>query len=722
MITYVCFKCTNRCLQFTVIIFCSLLFSETYSQTPWNWLKPLPTGNLLESIHFINQNTGYAAGVLGTVMNTTNAGANWTLQKSNVPNDLYQIFFIDKNTGLAAGKSGIILRTINGGKNWETTNSSNRSDLHDIFFVNKNTGYAAGLSGTILKTSNSGKNWTRLLKGNASLFCINFLNESFGVAAGYNIILQTSDGGNNWRTVETGVASFGTIRGIYYADVSTIYAVSNSPGGIFLRSDDGGIKWEAATLGLSYLFGGNVDLVKSMSFMNADTGFIVTGYGTILKTFNGGKLWKADSSFRTSGEKDFSMTDVNISGHDHINICGGGGTVISSTDCGNSWVVKNGNEKTLKASCRADSNFYFCAGEEGTILKSTDGGSNWFTLKNFTGKFLNSVFFLNRATGFVAGNKGVIFKTGDGGMNWTEQTGYTNLNLNSVYFLNKDTGLVAGGTPDNERAFIFRTTNGGTNWYEVYDSMSMGVFNSMKFINSSTGFLAGNNGNVLKTINAGRDWASENITAINFNSIDFIDSLNGMICGDDGIIFITTNSGASWNYTFAQTYKKLNSVKYSGRNFATAAGEDGTIVRTCDGGSSWTIEPKLTGNNLYSVNFINEKVYVFGEYGTIIFPENISTLNLADKYSTLKYFSLNQNFPNPFNPVTNLEFVVPEWGFVSIKVYDMLGKAITVLIDEKKAPGKYKIKFDGSNLPSGIYFCKMRVEGALLTRKMLLIK
>ncbi|MBK8552561.1 MAG: T9SS type A sorting domain-containing protein [Ignavibacteria bacterium] len=70
-------------------------------------------------------------------------------------------------------------------------------------------------------------------------------------------------------------------------------------------------------------------------------------------------------------------------------------------------------------------------------------------------------------------------------------------------------------------------------------------------------------------------------------------------------------------------------------------------------------------------------------------------------------FSLSQNYPNPFNPVTKLEFRISDYGFVSLKVYDVLGNEVRTLVNEKKSAGSYTITFDGSNLSSGIYFYKL---------------
>ena len=85
-------------------------------------------------------------------------------------------------------------------------------------------------------------------------------------------------------------------------------------------------------------------------------------------------------------------------------------------------------------------------------------------------------------------------------------------------------------------------------------------------------------------------------------------------------------------------------------------------------------------------------------------------------------FSLQQNYPNPFNPVTNVEFGIPELGFVSLKVHDMLGKEVATLVNENLPPGYYTVKFNGINLSSGVYFCIMKVKDIIITTKMMLMK
>ncbi len=85
-------------------------------------------------------------------------------------------------------------------------------------------------------------------------------------------------------------------------------------------------------------------------------------------------------------------------------------------------------------------------------------------------------------------------------------------------------------------------------------------------------------------------------------------------------------------------------------------------------------------------------------------------------------FSLSQNYPNPFNPSTNIGFSISDFGFVTLKVYNIQGKEVATLINKEMQPGSYQIKFDGSNLASGIYFYKLSSGNYHQVKKMILMK
>ena len=88
----------------------------------------------------------------------------------------------------------------------------------------------------------------------------------------------------------------------------------------------------------------------------------------------------------------------------------------------------------------------------------------------------------------------------------------------------------------------------------------------------------------------------------------------------------------------------------------------------------------------------------------------------------VKEYTLAQNYPNPFNPSTIINYQVPASGLVTIKIYDVLGREIATLVNKEKSPGRYTVKFDGSNLASGLYFYRITTNNYIETKKMLLMK
>lgn len=103
-------------------------------------------------------------------------------------------------------------------------------------------------------------------------------------------------------------------------------------------------------------------------------------------------------------------------------------------------------------------------------------------------------------------------------------------------------------------------------------------------------------------------------------------------------------------------------------------------------------------------------------YFTIREPNSVKLSN-----STLD-FELTQNYPNPFNPSTKIKYQIPELSFVTIKVYDVLGKEVTTLINEEKPAGSYEVEFDASRLPSGVYFYRLQAGSFIETKKMILLR
>ncbi len=105
------------------------------------------------------------------------------------------------------------------------------------------------------------------------------------------------------------------------------------------------------------------------------------------------------------------------------------------------------------------------------------------------------------------------------------------------------------------------------------------------------------------------------------------------------------------------------------------------------------------------------------------------TLGILDDDHLPDKFELFQNYPNPFNPATIIKFTIPEHNFVTLKVFDLLGREIATLVNEEKSPGIYEAKFDarlsnrqGSNLASGIYIYRLKAGTFTSSKKFVLMK
>jgi hypothetical protein len=96
-------------------------------------------------------------------------------------------------------------------------------------------------------------------------------------------------------------------------------------------------------------------------------------------------------------------------------------------------------------------------------------------------------------------------------------------------------------------------------------------------------------------------------------------------------------------------------------------------------------------------------------------------MNLKNS-SLPKDYQLSQNYPNPFNPSTLIKYDLTAGGFVTLKVFDILGREVAVLVNEEKPAGSYNIEFDASSLSSGMYVYQLIAEGFVSAKKMMLVK
>jgi hypothetical protein len=160
-------------------------------------------------------------------------------------------------------------------------------------------------------------------------------------------------------------------------------------------------------------------------------------------------------------------------------------------------------------------------------------------------------------------------------------------------------------------------------------------------------------------------------------------------------------------------------------NVGTAVGAGGTICRTSNGGTTWTVQPSGTEYSLYGVSFRDANIgTVVGEGGTILRTTTGGVVWVQDgsPVEMTPEFVLRQNYPNPFNPSTTIMYDLPKDSRVSLKVFDILGREVTTLVNEDQKAGRRSVEWNAIRLSSGVYFYRLEAGNFVSVKKLLLLK
>jgi hypothetical protein len=106
----------------------------------------------------------------------------------------------------------------------------------------------------------------------------------------------------------------------------------------------------------------------------------------------------------------------------------------------------------------------------------------------------------------------------------------------------------------------------------------------------------------------------------------------------------------------------------------------------------------------------------------VLNPNSVLVGNYNNNQNSPKNFVLKQNYPNPFNPGTTIEYSLPKNSYVTLKIYNVLGKEAATLVDKFETPGNHSVRYDAANLASGIYFYTLKAGDFSQTKKMTLVK
>lgn len=544
---------------------------------------------------------------------------------------------------------------------------------------------------------------------------------------------------------------------------------------ISLKAQDGLLVWTTTTTSVGPVYAIVID--------PSNNDIMYTGSSTsgVFKTTDAGATWNPANT----GLLNISILSLGISTSNPQVLYAGtnfgaNDGVYKSTDGGGNWTRMVTGIQEAQRGIQAivvdptNSDVAYIAVFDGVtdspvgLYKTTDGGNNWNpsvngigTIKNFLSLAIDPVNPNNvyAGTSFsVATSTGpsTIYKTTDAGANWFESntglpTDPTDINpVRTMSISGDDPNILIAGLFVNSADILgglYVTTDGGASWTRKWDGAPQDVGTLLRSSaikpGSSLDFFVGldnaavTNIGVWGTTDGGNTWAS-------FNGGTLLNTFQIRALKFKGTIQPTLYAGAAvsgagvYEYTFEPIPVEFTS-------FTANVNENSVTLNwttaTETNNSGFSVERKGNEGNWQTMGFISGRgnstvtnQYSFTDqnvaYGKYTYRLKQIDYNGSATFSSevnvdvipVNTFALSQNYPNPFNPSTMIKYSIPSDQFVTLKIFDVLGREVATLVNEAQVRGEYTISFNASRLSSGIYYYSITAGSYRETRKMILTK
>ncbi|MFI5253757.1 MAG: T9SS type A sorting domain-containing protein [Bacteroidota bacterium] len=387
----------------------------------------------------------------------------------------------------------------------------------------------------------------------------------------------------------------------------------------------------------------------------------------------------------------------------------------------------DGNVYSLVISPNGTGGTNLFAGTDGAgIFLSTDNGSNWNAVNNgLTNGNIWALAVTPYASGkLFAGTDDGVFLSTDNGTSWNA-SGLAALTVYALVFSRNLTGDLFAGT---DGGGVFLSTNNGATWTPVNTALTNDSVNAFAVspngISGTNLFAGTTGGGVFLSTNNGASWTATGLT----NNYVYSLAANGsnVFAGtlSDGV-FLSTDNGANWHAT-GLTNPNVNALSFNGTNIF-AGTNDGVFLSTNSGTDWFDVNTGMTNVGVFALAIgpvLSGNLFAGTDSGGVwkrpLSQMVTSVRSSSDDVPTK--FMLQQNYPNPFNPVTQIHFSVPSAGYVSLKIYDLLGKEIATLVTQTLHVGSYTTDWNSANMASGVYLYRLQAGEYTATKKLVLMK
>lgn len=648
---------------------------------------------------------------------TTNGGGSYTqITMTPTPAAFFKIRYAPGNTSIvhAACNTGYY-RSTDGGSSWTRIQLTQRVTDLAIDPSNINVLYAPVWGDGLYKSVNGGTSWTKLTAGgiptaNFGRSSISLCNASPGTVY-VNVsrndndltlgVYKTINGGTSWTNV-TPAAEFHAYGWYNNAcGVSPTNANRVVVGGLTLwRSTNGGSSWTEITNAHADQHSVTWSTSGGACWVGNDGGFIYSG--------DAGITWDHQGFLPIT---QYVIFDVTPDG----NYCYGGSQdngLSGTSNRGVNWYHFLGGDGGGAAIDPANHNIiYMTNGVYGGSwafrrLRTTNSGQSWSLIDagiDPSNEWYHRIRSDKVPAIWLYNNSGpYVWESTNSGSSWSR--------LNGTAF-SGNIGNLSVSIYTSPKAVIYACISSGANKLQVYDN---------------TGFFERSAGMPSNRVRHVSPHPTNNNKAAAL--------MNGFSAGNK--IYWTSNRGLTWINKTGNLPDVLLSdiVLHPSDDNKMYLGTQMGCYRTTDGGASW----HRWNNGMANATQVSEMGYidsiaangrfyvVAATYGRSIYYREISgddPIGITENQNQVpSRYELKQNYPNPFNPTTTIEFGLPVDDNVRLEVFDIIGRHVATLIDEKIKAGNHSVKFDGKNLSSGIYFYRLTTAKMVDTKRMMLVK
>ena len=575
------------------------------SSSGWAWANPTPQGRTLVNIAF-SGGVGYAVGLGGTALSTSDGGQSWTGLTTGTSANLERVQVLGPSTVVVGGGEGCVTRVSeNGGQLFKrifnVAESGCPEPVAAFSFTSAKQGVLLLKNGAIELTTDGGETFARgtglpgtpASSGGGQMggIDIHFFSPTKGIAFvgqpnGPTSAFMTPDGGNSWAPVSL---PGGVVTSVHFFNEKVGYAIGPNT---LLRTTNGGEKWESQAIA-----GGNsfrtIDCSTEESCL-----LTVTGGNQLIETSDGGKT---DTVKTTSSSLIYAAA---YAGTSRVVAVGESGATVLSSDGGATFTSGSadigGSYRRLR---QGPGQMLLAPGAGGDVAISTNGGRTWQVLATQTSQELVDASFGTPTLGYALDASGGLQRTTNGGTSWQTLSPGSSGHASAVAAIGEKTVLLLGPVG------ISRAVGGGAFVPVTGPVAGKARVSEYQLVGTTIFAFGAGTHALISSSNEGARWAAirmplareknkaKKIKAspgVSIRSVAFSSPTSGILLDTQGRLWRTTNAGRSWTQVssagtergvqlaFASPTEGLMSVSSFGGDSTNAY-----VLRTTDGGATW---------------------------------------------------------------------------------------------------------------------------------------